>query len=406
MELARAESWRGDFAAALDVLNSYRSTFGESSESLRERIAVLARGGRPREATRLMTPLLAATPDDAALNLSRAMALAAQLRRSDALAALDSVTKVAPDDNETRGARGVLRTLLASTGTPAGSFYSDSDGLQTWRFDPRVSVAVGDHLRLDGGYERLELQAASGSGLEGPSGGLRAHHEISWAGVAVRTGQVVVRGQAGHARSDDRDRLAYQASAQFTSDHLLLTASRETGFFVVSPRTIELGLTRTSHRLGFAWSPSLRYHVSVDASQDELSDGNRRWDVLVTPRRVVARTQSLNLDLGLQARYLSTRLDLNNGYYDPSRYESYSVVAFPYWKVSENIGIGGLVAVGVQRDSGVSKYALTENAAAEATFGIYRDWMVKLNGSVTFNDRLASGAFRGYGGQIVLVRRF
>jgi tetratricopeptide (TPR) repeat protein len=405
IELARAESWRGNFAAALDVLDTYRSRFGDSGDSLRERVGVLARGGRPRQATRLMAPLLAETPDDVSLNLSKAVAFAAQQRRGDAFAAFESVTRLQRANAETRGAQGLLRAVLASTGTPAGSFYSDSDGLSTWRFDPRVNIAVGDHLRMEGGYERLDLQAKAGSGLEGPLGGRRSRHELGWLGASLRTGPFVWRGQAGRAKADDRTRLAYEWSAALTSDHVQVTASRESGFFVVSPRTVALGLERTTDRVHLGWSPSLRYYVSVDAAHDALSDGNDRWDILLAPRRAVTRTQRLNLDLGLQARHLSTARNLENGYYDPSRYESYSVVAFPYWKVSENAGIGALAAVGVQRDD-TSEFGLMGNAATEATFGIYRDWMLKLNGSVTVNNRLASGAFRGYGGQLVLVRRF
>jgi len=46
------------------------------------------------------------------------------------------------------------------------------------------------------------------------------------------------------------------------------------------------------------------------------------------------------------------------------------------------------------------------NVSGEATFGIYRPWIVKVNGSATLNGRLESGAFRAFGVAAALVRRF
>jgi hypothetical protein len=63
-------------------------------------------------------------------------------------------------------------------------------------------------------------------------------------------------------------------------------------------------------------------------------------------------------------------------------------------------GIGG------QRDDSSSAFRLGGNASAEATFGIYERWLLKMHASTTTNRRLESGAFRGYGGGVVLLRRF
>ncbi len=406
IELARAEAWRGNFAASWDVLAAYRERFGESPEYSQERAAVLARGGRPRAATPLIERLLAASPGDYELNLSRTIALAAQQRRREALAASDTIERLWPGQPETRGAQSLVRVAVASTGEPRASYYSDSDGLQVARIDPRVSVALLDGTRVEGGYERADLRARLGSGLEQIDGTTDARHQLAWIGLVQRAGRFTLRGHGGYATLDDRDRFAYLLSATFTADALRLAAARESGYFVVSPRTVGLGLTRLTHRLQLEWMPSFRYLVAVDAALDDLSDGNRRWDVIVAPRRSVARTQRLNLDLGVQLRQFGTTLDRDNGYYDPSRYESYAVVAFPYWKVSESTGLGTMLAVGIQRDDRAGSFGLGGNAAVEATFGIYRDWMLKLNGVTTLNDRLQSGAFSGYGGQLVLVRRF
>ena len=100
------------------------------------------------------------------------------------------------------------------------------------------------------------------------------------------------------------------------------------------------------------------------------------------------------------------RQDLDHGYYDPRRYEYYAVVISPYWKVAENIGVGASAGLGGQRDDSDGRFRLGSNASAEATFGIYGRWLLKIHGSTTNNRRFASGAFRGVSGGMVLLRRF
>ena len=53
-----------------------------------------------------------------------------------------------------------------------------------------------------------------------------------------------------------------------------------------------------------------------------------------------------------------------------------------------------------------SAFRFGGNASAEATFGIYERWLLKVHGSTTTNGRLESGAFRGYSSGLVLLRRF
>ncbi len=103
---------------------------------------------------------------------------------------------------------------------------------------------------------------------------------------------------------------------------------------------------------------------------------------------------------------MGTTGNFDNGYYDPSRYEYYAGTAYPYRKIRESIGVGLSLALGTQRDTDSHKFRFGGNATAEATFGIYDPWVLKVNGGGIFNQRLGSGAFRGYGAGMSLIRRF
>jgi hypothetical protein len=137
-----------------------------------------------------------------------------------------------------------------------------------------------------------------------------------------------------------------------------------------------------------------------------LTDGNRRWEFTFSPRYSVARLERLNLDLGLIVSQLSTKTNFDNGYYDPSRYQYYGFTAYPYWKVRESIGLGMSLGLGAQRDDFSPAFRLGGNATAEATFGIYSPWALKVSGGGISNQRLGSGAFGGYSAGVSVIRRF
>jgi hypothetical protein len=120
----------------------------------------------------------------------------------------------------------------------------------------------------------------------------------------------------------------------------------------------------------------------------------------------MVRTTRLNLDLGLSAYRLGTAQDLTNGYYDPRLYEQYAVTVYPYFKLAENVGIAVSAALGTQREETSRPFRFGGSVSSEATFGIYEPWVLKVGGSATLNRRLDSGAYRGLGAHVLLVRRF
>jgi len=407
LELAKTESWRGNYASAMAAVRKYRERFGETDAYSAQVAAILANAGRPREAERLLEPLLAGAPDSVELNVTRTLALAAQHQVRDAFASLDTLRRLAPAAHETEAVEHVLRTLLASTAESPFTVYSDSDALQVQRIAPRATLALRSGTELSAGYEHTELRARAGSGLEAVDGSTGVAYEHTWASAAQRLGAFTFRGQTGYATAAGRARNTYDAGVDVRlADSIRVGVSRSFAPFVVSPRTVALGLSAATERLQFDWSASMLYHVAVDAVYQQISDGNRRWEMTIAPRRGVARTARLNIDVGVSAYRLETTNDLANGYYDPRRYEYYAAAVYPYVKVRENVGLALSVTAGTQRDSSSPAYHLGGTVAGEATFGIYQTWSLKVTSSGTVNRRLDTGAFRGLGAGVALVRRF
>jgi tetratricopeptide (TPR) repeat protein len=407
LELAQAESWRGNYSGAMRALDSFRERFGARPDYSRALAAVMASAGRPGKAEDMLSPLLAQAPNDFGLNLTRTIALAMQHRARDAFSSLDRVRQLSPGSRETRSAERIVRTALASTAGPQFTAYADSDQLQLQRFAPRATLALIGGTQVSAGYERTWLDAPAGSGLEQLDGGRSAEYRHAWVGGAQKIGGLTLRAQAGYATADARELSTYElgAAARF-ADRLTLSVARSSGAVVISPRTVGMGLTDVTHRLQIDWAPTLQSAIGFDGAYQQLSDGNRRLEITLSPRRSFVRRAGFNLDLGVSAYRLETERDLSNGYYDPRRYEQYGMTAYPYFKITENTGLSLSTVVGAQRDSSSPSFHLGGTIGGEATFGIYQPWVLKVNGSASMNRRLESGAFRGFSGGIALVRRF
>lgn len=405
LELATAESWRGRHAAALDALNVYRDRFGESRAHSLALARILAGAGRPSRAVDLLEPLRQQDPGNYEVNLTRTIALALRQSVRDAHEALALVRRFDPTSRETRNAERLVRTMVGSTIEPGFTFYGDSDHLQVIRVEPAGSLMLRSGTQLSAGHARYSLQAAAASGLDRLAGGT-ASHEHTWAGVAQAVGGLTVSGRIGSATADERRRTQHTVGIQWrASDTFSVGVERSQGFVVISPRTVELGLTERRHRTDVVWTPTLATAVVAGGTYQEFSDGNHRWEVTIAPRRAIVRTGSVNLDLGLSAYRLEASRDLTNGYYDPRAYEAYQAAAYPYFKISENVGFGLSLTAGAQREHRLP-FRFGGSATGEATLGIYRAWLLRVTASATHNLRQESGAFRGYAGSVVLIRRF
>ena len=405
LDLATAESWRGRYTSALAALDEYHNRFGESRAYSLVLARVLAGAGRPTRAVDVLEPLWQQDPGSYEVNLARAIAFTMRRSIADTHDALTSVRRLDPTSRETRNAERLARAMLGSSIEPGFTFYSDSDDLQVARIAPSGSLMLASGTRLSAGYARYLLRAASGSGLDRIAGGT-AIHEQSWGELAQALGGLTVSGRVGSATSDARRRPLHALGIQWrASDAFTIGVEQSHGFVVISPRTVELGLTEQRYRGDFLWTPTVATTVAAEATSQEFSDGNRRLELRVAPRRAFVRTESMNLDLGLSAYRLETSRDLGNGYYDPRKYEAYQATAYPYFKVSENVGLGLSFAAGAQRE-GQRPFHFGGGASAEATLGIYEPWVLRVTGSATHNLRQESGAFRGYAGSVVLMRRF
>ncbi len=409
IEYAGAEGWRGNYPAELKLLRKYRRDFGETKEYRKAMARLLARAERPTRALKLIDPLLEESPDDYDVNYSNTIALYHAHRLPESIRSLQTLESLRPESKETYDIRRFVTTAVRSNVEAGFQFYRDSDHLSLYRTRLKGTYFIDPDTRLQAGGEYDYLHADRGSGYETLDGRTSSEQTAGWIGAGRRLSpKLAVQGRIGAASVRDGSTTGvYDVSLDIQpADELLLRLERERGYYLVSPRTLSLGIKSSANRLNLTWQPDLVYTIDSSVSYVTLSDDNSFWEIDFGPRRAVIRRAKFNLDLGVSGSWLAYDKTLSNGYYSPTLEQRYAATAFGYWKINDDNGVSIVMSLGGQKDNTMNSFRLSYDASAEGTFGIYRDWMLKVNVGYAHNVRQASGAFDAFGGGLSVTRRF
>ncbi len=408
IEYVKVESWRGNYAASIGALGRYRDNFGASKQYNRERARILAWAGRPTEAMSLIAPLLEENPDDYDVNYSRTVALYRSYRPAEAVESLDKLVELRPDSKDTEDIRRIVMTPLRPDVTIGASIYSDSDDIDIYHGSITAEISPKPETRITAGVETDYLEADVGSGFAALDGDETVRHDRGWIGIEhVVSPEVSVSGHIGGADAEGESRFIYGAGIEFRPwDQLKLRAETDYGFHVVSPRSVDLGIRRSSNHLWADWTPDFIHTVILGVGYNDFSDDNESWEIVAAPRRSVLRREKINLDIGVRGTWYGFDEQLNNGYYDPEFYQSYMATFMAYWKISDDDGVSVSVDLGAVKDDEMDSFKFGSGASAEGVFGLYRDIELRIGGSIFNNQRTEGGAFEAYKGHIALTFRF
>jgi hypothetical protein len=349
-----------------------------------------------------------ADPENFDLRYTRVLALHGDNRPRKALEALADLEKARPDAREARNLGLVVRTPLRSRIELTGHYYNDSDEISSYRGALEGTLFLSPETAVEIGGFREEMSADKGSGLERSDGGEDIGHGAYWLGASHRLSPWLSLGaRLGRGVIEDGDDFwTYRLRADLRPvDSVDLILERERHLYTLSPRAVAEEVRRTANRARTLWRPGLRYTVDLTAGYETFSDGNRRWEAILGPRRQVLRTGPFNLDLGVATWWFGFDKDLDHGYYDPGTYQRHALTAFGYWKIGENHGLGLSAGLGIQKDEEMSGYRFGEDVALEGIFGIFSDWMLKTSLSYADRDQ-ERGSFDGFSAQLKLTRRF
>jgi tetratricopeptide (TPR) repeat protein len=409
LDLAKAEVWRGNFSAAEKVLNQYRKQAGETKDYWNETARLQAAARRPRAALRVIDEKLRSEPpDDYEVQKSKVVALRYLNSHYDALKGLDVLELLRPLSRETSETRRFVKTQLRDFVEGGFQFYHDSDHLSRYNSRLHGGYFIDTRTTMLAGIEYDWLNARAGSGLENIDGKERAEHERLWAGVNHRLSpSLALEVELGIARAESSDMVTHHIMADLQpGDGLSIKLTRDYGYYLISPRTVSIGIRQGYNGIEASWSPDFVYTVDAVLSYATFSDDNARWEAILGPRMAVLRSGKINIDIGILGLWDGFDKTLNHGYYDPEMYQLYAVRGFSYWKLSDDDGVSAMALVGLQKDNTMNGFRSAISLDLEGTFGIYRDWMLKTRGGLTNNLREATATYRAIIASIALTRRF
>jgi tetratricopeptide (TPR) repeat protein len=409
LDLARVESWRGDYGAALEALGAYRDIAGETQEYKNGRARLLAQADRPEEALALTEPLLNTNPTDYQALYTQAIAFSQARRFSAVYNSLDALEEIKPGAADTSSLQRYLLTALKPRATLEGGVGSDSDGIDTAGVDLNGFYAIRPetYFRVGGGWKRMRADLPSG--LAAVDGNETVQQSSGWVGLeGALAKNIWALGHIGYESSDaDAGSMLLKAGLSYRpGDTLRLGLTSSHGLHDVSPRAVSLDIERTANLLHATWTPDLRHTLDADFSYDFFTDGNSSWYAGVSPRRTIMRSEWINLDLGISARWQGFDKGPGNGYYSPNFYQQYLAVGLIYLKFSEDAGLSLTVSPVIQKDDSIEDFQFSGNFAFEGTYGLYDDWMLKVRGNFIETTGIIARPYNRKDLLFSLTRRF
>lgn len=412
---ANIKIWQEAFNSSYKILQDYRIQFGADFEYQKTLVYLYSQAGRPDLSNYLLTPLLARNPNNYDLIQSKTYADYNSNHILSSLISLKKLNKLQPYSSETRRVNEEILTPLRSNIAGDGYFYRGSDSVKIARGGLTGTYFLSPITYLDAGFSSERVSAAADSGLTPIASCCDISFANYWLGGKHRfSPKLALKGRLGNNQIyHQSSNLYYLAEGEFRyNDYLNGSLGASRSLFDTSPLALSLGINQNLYGLNLNLRPGLQSFLEFSAQFSTYSDSNNRWLTRVYPHQTIFVYEKFKLDLGVEGIVFGFKEQLDTGYYDPSLYEFYAVVAKANLGTSRNTNYFFRVAMGPQKDNTFTNYGLGYDLTAEAEYGIYKDWY--LNASGTYSNRLSGAAlvttpanrFNSYNIDAKLVRRF
>lgn len=421
--LARLESWRGDYAQSVHWLDRYLQSGGDQAMYQAEKAAVLAWADRPHDAINLLTQM----PDESEHQVRRIYAEAVAYRKLNRNAAVSSRLR------ELRGARtdGVvdpegletyLTTSLRDNIDIDNQYSSDSDGIGIWNSQLRGRWWPAAPLLLEAyvGSRRVNLsERPSALAADAPVAAITSTH-LGLGANWFPSGHWQIRLAGGLSRLDDPESDRFEtgelALAFRPDDAFRVRLSADRKAHAVSPRAADRAIIRDEFALALDWQPSLRWDMKLRLARADFSsasecgacqDDNQREQLQLSAFRRILFRQDWNLSAGLRVILTRFEQDLDNGYYDPRRFDNIALVSNLYYAFNPEQGFALTVALGGQRDLDLDPhFTPAADLAASLSLGIWSDTLVQLRLAGSYGVSRVGDDYSALSAGLSITQRF
>lgn len=419
LALARLLSWQGAYNRAKQHLERFLAAGGDELSYRQEMAIILAWTDKPDDSLQVSTEGLEANPGDRNLRLSQVIAFnrAREYDRSfEILEGLEN--EFGAGDPELMELRRRFEAPLRSSISVGTGFSTDRDNIDIIGADVVYSQAIGRGSFWRFGYQGRRAKADVFSGLD------RVDNQAALLVNNVFTeyetllsknvlGSVRVGGSFTNFNSVNRQIFQVGAKLSFRlSQDVWLNVAYNRDHYVISPRSLSLGIVRNEEYAEFVWVPDSRFYIQARFTLAQHSDTNRQKRGDLTIIRAISRKSDLKVDFGFNAVWFGYRFQFNNGYYNPDFYQRYLFPVYFTIKLSDDDNVVLTFAPGLQKDSSFNNFQFAGAASMETTHGLFRDWQLKtrwtayVGGSESALNLAPATDYWIISGNVVLTRRF
>lgn len=419
---AQIASWRGDYQASVELLDRFDDAGGDSDVYRTEKAAILGWADRPFAALALLDDVRETPETQSRHTYAEAIALRRAHRNAAALVRIEALQTARQDGLvDADGLATYLTTDLRDHIEFSSIASQDSDEIAIWRNHLSGTWWPGANLSASAAldWDHYEVDVANGLQADpaqakpealGISAGLDWYAGSRWR-LTVSAGHTSVDQAKHDGLLTGALALTYRAS-----DSLRLRASGDRALHGVSPRAVDRGIGRNEYALSMNWHPDLRWTVDARiATADFFSssdcaackDSNRRQQWSFGAQRGLLYGQHWNMSLGPFISMTRFDDDLDNGYYDPDRFDNIALASNIYFGIDLDTGFALSASLGVQRDHAIAdEYTPAASLSTVTTIGIWADTMIKIRLAGSYGVSRGSDDYSAIQAGISLVRRF
>lgn len=369
----------GDYSQAVELLDNYKSQYGENIEYLKIKARVLALAGDSKAAIKILEPLLTDAPNDYGLLYSKTLAVASGHNTQTILTNLSVLSALDPQSVDTKNINRVLQAPLKPEVSANFAFQNNSDGTSYQSAGVSASKLFSPTVKIFGGADSAFLHATAASGFSAINGNSEVTYNRAWLGAKKALNEnFEVDAMGGGGQTAFHNNGIYEVGLNYWQGNQFNgRLSHRQDLLTVSPLAASMGILRNSNRIEGNWMPDYKNTIASSFNYDTYSGNNTRWEYDLAPRHAFIRNKDFNLDLGLSGQWLSFSKPNALGYYSPSSYARYAFTFFSYWKIDDDSGLSVVGSVGPQKGDPMTAYRMSGGVGAEYFYGIYKDLFFK-----------------------------